>query len=475
MRRRFTVLFLTLILLTEASAPALGAAPVAGGRFTDVAADAWYSVYVDCLCQLNLLQGHGTADRFDPDGVVTVAQVVTLAARLRSWMDLGDSEAGPAQYNGEPWYQPYLLYLQELGAIGEELAGTYDQQATRAQTAHVMVAAMPKQTLEERNARAVTVGYASLKYITDVTDHTPYRDDILQLYRWGILNGMDRTGSFRPETTLRRSELAAMIARMADPELRLTLDWDLLADSSREGATLGGLIWSDGSFHTAPDPADGTAIDENLRYMLSRGEREMQLDYGPSGLDEKKVRALLEVNVQSVRQYLEQGYNEVKCAYSLSTGAVVLTFSSSLGDSRLTETYREATLQEAIAVHDRLWDEGLLTADMTEYQRARVYFTWLCVHCDYDYESGDTSVSHSGYGALVNGLAVCDGYTAAYNLLLKLENIQCSTWSTDSHIWSVAVLDGVSYHIDPTWGDQTGNVAYRYFAMTEAASLARFN
>ena len=71
-------------------------------------------------------------------------------------------------------------------------------------------------------------------------------------------------------------------------------------------------------------------------------------------------------------------------------------------------------------------------------------------------------------------MAVCDGYTAAYNLLLKLEGIDCTTMSTTDHIWTVATLDGTQYHIDPTWGDQTGTIAYRYFAMTEAASLARF-
>ena len=38
----------------------------------------------------------------------------------------------------------------------------------------------------------------------------------------------------------------------------------------------------------------------------------------------------------------------------------------------------------------------------------------------------------------------------------------------------VAELDGVTYHIDPTWGDQSGSIAYRFFGMTEADSLARF-
>ncbi|MBR3704501.1 MAG: surface layer protein, partial [Oscillospiraceae bacterium] len=76
-----------------------------------------------------------------------------------------------------------------------------------------------------------------------------------------------------------------------------------------------------------------------------------------------------------------------------------------------------------------------------------------------------------------NRLAVCDGYTAAYNLLLKLEGIECRAVDREDwdHMWTVAVLDGVSYHIDATWGDQTGTAVEYYFAMTEEVSLARFH
>ena len=69
---------------------------------------------------------------------------------------------------------------------------------------------------------------------------------------------------------------------------------------------------------------------------------------------------------------------------------------------------------------------------------------------------------------------MCDGYTAAYNLLLKLEGIDCTTVSRGDHIWTAAELDGTVYHIDTTWGDQTGAIAYQFFAMTEADALARF-
>ena len=86
-------------------------------------------------------------------------------------------------------------------------------------------------------------------------------------------------------------------------------------------------------------------------------------------------------------------------------------------------------------------------------------------------------MSHSAYSVFFDRKGVCDGYTAAYNLLLKLEGIEC--YAVDSaewdHMWTIATLDGISYHIDPTWGDQADSIAYKYFAMTEAESLARFH
>ena len=107
---------------------------------------------------------------------------------------------------------------------------------------------------------------------------------------------------------------------------------------------------------------------------------------------------------------------------------------------------------------------------MTEYEMARVYFTWICENCVYDYSAGETSISHIPYSLFHSGKAVCDGYTGAYNLLLKLEGIECTTVSNDSHIWTLATLDGTQYHIDTTWGDSGNSINYDYFAMTPSES-----
>jgi len=133
-------------------------------------------------------------------------------------------------------------------------------------------------------------------------------------------------------------------------------------------------------------------------------------------------------------------------------------------------TFADKALAAAIKVHDSLWESGTLSYDMSQYEIARTYFQWLCDHCRYDNAAADDSASHLAYGALVSGLAVCDGYTGAYNLLLKLEGIECTSLFNDSHIWTLATLDGTQYHIDVTWGDQYGRTDLRYFGMSEEQS-----
>ncbi len=483
MKRRILPLILAGVLLlctlsqagSAADAEHLAPSRTYHGQFTDIAPSDWYYDNVAALYELGLTNGQGSADRFSPAGEMTLGEIVAMAARLRSLYELGDSEKGPAAHavSGGKWYLPYAAYLRSEEVIGQEFDGLYDQSATRAQVAHVLARALPA-SLPAINDEAVTVGYASRRYIRDVDEYTPYQQDILTLYRWGILSGADTAGSFLPDSTIQRCQAAAMITRLVDSDLRIILDWENSLSYSKEGATLEGLVTSTGSFHSAPSPDDSKAVDDNLRYMLSRGQRQMSLNYGKNTLTAAMAQQLLAAFLDGVRSYAEQGYNEVRCSYSIRTGAMSLTFSSSLCGEDQIDHYRQAALEAAIQVHDRLWKEGSLTASLTETEKAKVYYAWLCGHCRYDYHSSADSLSHSGYGALVNGLAVCDGYTAAYNLLLKLEGISCTTASTADHIWTVATLDGVTCHIDPTWGDQASGVDYQYFAMSEEQAMSRF-
>ena len=482
-KRQITALILTAVLaLGLLPAPALAAEETAGfspvrtyeGQFTDVSTGDWYYESVKALYELGLTNGRGSPDTFAPQGELTGGEVVAMAARLRSLYETGDSEAGPAACGGGngAWYLLYVAYLQAEGALGGELEDAYERPATRAEMAHVLARALPGELFEPVNEEVVSAGHAAGQYIPDVDGETLYGEDVLRLYSWGISEGVDERGSFLPEQTISRCQAAAMVVRLAYGEFRRTLDWKILPPYSREGTTMADLVESDGTFYASPGLAERAKIDADVRYMLSRGERRITLEYPVGTLNKAFMDALLDVFLDVARSYVEQTYNSLSAPYSPKSTSVTLTFSSSLYSDELVERYREDTMAYAIAVHDQLWESGLLTEGMNERERARVCYTWICENCRYDHTQ--QLMSHSAYRLFHEGVAVCDGYTAAYNLLLKLEGISCGTYSLGDHIWSTAVLDGTPCHIDTTWGDQSYGVEYRFFAMTELDALSRF-
>lgn len=470
MRKRIASLLLTVCLLL--TTPVLAAQDTSenfvrsrtySGQFSDVTAESVFYDNVAALYEYGLSVGKGDGT-FGLQDTMSVGQIVIFAGRIRSLYRTGDPEAGASAYTAGSTYpsQPYLLYLQGEGVLGTELdsacaAGT---PATRAQVAHVLAGTLPVEALPLINDAVVTEGYATRRYITDVTEYTPYFRDILTLYRVGVSMGSDETGSYLPDALITRGAAAAMLTRMVDPSLRVTPDWDIVPAWSAEGRTLASLV-EPGTYIAAPTTR--SQLDQSIRYMLSSGENVLTLRY-PGGLSASSARSVMEAALSVVKTYCEQCYNAVSCTYT-PAGDITLTFSAASAGSDI-DFYRTETMAAAISIHDLLWGQGAITADMTELEKARVYYTWICENCTYDYNADESSLSHIAYRLFIDSTAVCDGYTGAYNLLLKLEGIDCTTQANDEHIWTVATLDGTQVHIDTTWGDSGAFINYKYFAMT---------
>ncbi len=88
--------------------------------------------------------------------------------------------------------------------------------------------------------------------------------------------------------------------------------------------------------------------------------------------------------------------------------------------------------------------------------------------------------SHNAYGALVNNLAVCDGFASAFslianefgfrNMLVEGKSNYNNTRNVD-HAWNIVEFEGAFYHLDVTW-DQSGftmfnEYPYFYFGLTD--------
>ena len=332
MKKRIPALALALALLL--TVPAHAAQDSTGnfirfktytGQFPDVTADSVFYDNAAALYEYGLSVGK-TDGTFGLRDNLTVGQLVIFAARIRSLYRTGDPEAGPETFRGgddESTTARYLRYMQAEGVLGTELDSALGDTATRAQTAHVLANTLPEEALPPIHADMVTQAYASRQFITDVTEYTPYYQDILELYRTGVSMGSDETGSFLPDQPLTRGAAAAMLTRMVDPSLRVTPDWELGESSwSAQGATLGDLVPL-GSY--IPDPASAEELDESIRYMLSNNTNVLELCY--DNITVSAAQDVMEAALAGVKTYCEQCYNTVNCTYS-TNGTLTLTFSA---------------------------------------------------------------------------------------------------------------------------------------------------
>jgi hypothetical protein len=135
-----------------------------------------------------------------------------------------------------------------------------------------------------------------------------------------------------------------------------------------------------------------------------------------------------------------------------SAGAILLRPVYIFAASELEE--RGAELQAAL-------DEAVAAASgaQTDYEKALFVHDYLTEAITYD-ENGGSAV-HSVYGALVDKVAVCDGYAHAYRLILGRLGVECmyvegyiKDRSDVGHAWNIVKIDGVYSHVDATWDDQ---------------------
>lgn len=105
---------------------------------------------------------------------------------------------------------------------------------------------------------------------------------------------------------------------------------------------------------------------------------------------------------------------------------------------------------------------------LSEAEKALLLHDRLAVHCEYDTTFSNEN-QFNMYGALVDRVAVCDGYTRAYAFLLNqigIENVYCSS-DAMNHSWNIVYIDGRPYHVDVTQddpiGDLTGRVNHTFF------------
>ena len=184
--------------------------------FSDVKTGDWFYENVTSVYEYGLMNGKG-GGRFDPDGNITVAETLTIAARLHAIYTKNSTDEFT---KSSPWYQVYADYCEAEGitaSLQEGLPEDLNEAASRGLFAAILASSFPESEFTEKNEVADNA-------IPDVDIGDEYAAEIYRLYRSGVTIGSDKKGNFYPERSIKRSEVAAIITRIVDPSLRQTLD-----------------------------------------------------------------------------------------------------------------------------------------------------------------------------------------------------------------------------------------------------------
>ena len=239
--RSILSLALALVLVFSLGAGVL-AADWPQNDFVDVPRDKWYAEAVDFAEATGLMNGVGE-NKFDPDGSVTRAMVVTVLYRLEEepavsgknpFEDVADNE----------WFTNAVIWAADLGVTtGTDSTHfaptkpiTREQMATMiiryalatAEGGNELIAeltqrdpdgAIALQMLTSGIDPKLAEGFpavADFKGFSDAASISPYaRWNVLFCRLTGIMNG-DAAGTFRPQATLSRAECAKTFMNLSE-------------------------------------------------------------------------------------------------------------------------------------------------------------------------------------------------------------------------------------------------------------------
>jgi len=152
-----------------------------------------------------------------------------------------------------------------------------------------------------------------------------------------------------------------------------------------------------------------------------------------------------------------------------------ISYSKSSGNAKSikpTYTFIGDELTAAKAEFNSKVDELLngVSSDQSEYDRQLLLHDRLAAIVTYDDTLSQPHV-HDAYGAIVNGLAVCQGYAEAFQYLLRRVGIQSfivTGYSNNvAHAWNMVRIDGAYYHTDLTWDDSQDKAYHAYFNISD--------
>ncbi len=154
--------------------------------------------------------------------------------------------------------------------------------------------------------------------------------------------------------------------------------------------------------------------------------------------------------------------------YEISDSKININLFSSLSANKCSNAVNELNSK----VNDIISN---VPSGLSEYEREKYVYDYIVDNCKYNKDaikSNNNWQSFTPYGALVEGSAVCEGYSRSIQLLLGYLGMECQLASGETnrtaHMWNVVKVNNNYYHLDATFDNNTDQVKlYDYFNVSD--------
>ncbi len=406
-----------------------------------------------------------------------------------------------ADVTPDKWFYDDVMRLVSTGIISGYPDGNFypEQEVSNAEFVKILLSAVGYDLDTPVGAEIFTDNWAT-EYLS-------------LAYTLGFITDEELEAGFLPEDTITRSAMTRMVvmalglepAPIDDPFLDTSDDYAKAAYSEYllrgvpDGS--GGLVYNgDGStsrsvaatiavriidYNADPYEYFKTAVLKNAAENTLDTEAEMiDLFYvlNREFMTEYTFRTTLPIEAWTQYYhmaniiYLEYFYSsELKCSYVPGGDTYKLMLKYEMELDSLKKLHTEASEKADIII------TAILDDDMNPSERVKTIHDYLVLYCEYDYanylEDSIPMESRIAYGALNERVAVCQGYTAAFNMLCRRAGIRSivvtgtSPTSPDQHAWNMILLDGRVLFVDVTHDDpvpdKKGQISYKYYLRTE--------
>ncbi len=134
----------------------------------------------------------------------------------------------------------------------------------------------------------------------------------------------------------------------------------------------------------------------------------------------------------------------------------------------ISRLYSSRDITDINAAMNKIWS-SVVKPEMSTREKLKAIHDQILNNSNYDRDRANailnneekyydtTNLSHKANGPLIEGMAICGGYSDAMSLFLYRMGLPNYRVSNDQHIWNLVQIDGRWLHLDLTWNNPTTN------------------